>query len=314
MTKRDAVLDLVANGIDPGFKPAAFFLHFPEEYRGGMAAVEKHIEYFRYTDMDLVKIQYEQSFPHVDDIQKPSDWLDMPFYDLDFYQNQVDAVSGLVNELGEDALVVVTLYSTFMSAVHTVGPDLLKQHLLEDPEAVCKGFDIIAESMLGFIRQCIDAGVDGFYASTQGGEAARFKDPAIFADYIKPYDLLIWERIDAACEFNILHVCDYHDKYADMKPYIDYPGEIINCALQLTDRTISVAEVIEMFDRPYMGGMDRHGIITNGSQQQIRDRAFDVMDANPQIAVLGADCTLPADIDWDNIKVAIEAAHSFQIE
>lgn len=314
MTKRDAVLNFVMNGTDPGFKPAAFFLHFPEAFRSGMASVEKHIEYFRYTDMDLVKIQYEQPFPHVAGIQKPSDWADMPFYEQDFYQGQIDAVSGLVEELGKDALVVVTLYSTFMSAVHTVGPDVLKQHLLEDPEAVCKGFEVIAESMLVFIHQCIDSGIDGFYASTQGGESSRFSDPRIFNDYIKPYDLLIWERIDAACDFNILHVCDYQDTYSDMKPYLDYPGEIVNCPLQLTDRSMAVSEVIELFERPFMGGMDRHGIITKGPEEQIQNHAFDILDANPEITILGADCTLPPDIDWDNIKAAIGAAHTYQRE
>ena len=314
MTKREAVLDLVVNGTDPGFKPAAFFLHFPEGFKGGMAAVEKHIEYFRYTDMDLVKIQYEKPFPRIDTIRKPSDWATMPFYELGFYQDQIEAVQGLVDELGEEALVVVTLYSPFMSAVHTVGADVLGSHLLDDPESVCKGFEIITESMLGFVRACADVGVDGFYASTQGGEAARFANPAIFADYIKPYDMVIWERIDALCDFNILHVCDYHDTYANMEPYIDYPGEIINCSLQLTDRSLKVSEVIEMFGRPYMGGMDRHGILANGSHEQIRNRAFDILDANPDISILGADCTLPADIDWDNIKAAIDAAHSFQQE
>ncbi|MFL6451512.1 MAG: hypothetical protein ACJ746_28115 [Bryobacteraceae bacterium] len=37
-----------------------------------------------------------------------------------------------------------------------------------------KGFEILTESQLLFVRACIKEGVDGFYASTQGGEAQRY--------------------------------------------------------------------------------------------------------------------------------------------
>ena len=64
MNKREAVLSLLSSDQQPPFVPAAFFLHFPPEFHAGQAAVSKHIEFFRYTGMDLVKIQYERTFRH----------------------------------------------------------------------------------------------------------------------------------------------------------------------------------------------------------------------------------------------------------
>ena len=86
MNKRDAVLSLLEPGSDPKPVPAAFFLHFGAQYQRGQAAVDRHLEYFRYTRMDFVKIQYEHHFPPQPQIQNPEDWAKMPFFGLDFYE------------------------------------------------------------------------------------------------------------------------------------------------------------------------------------------------------------------------------------
>jgi uroporphyrinogen decarboxylase len=151
--------------------------------------------------------------------------------------------------------------------------------------------------------------VDGFYASTQGGEAGRFEDPRIFRDYVKPFDLVLMNEINRACVFNILHVCDYNGPYADLSPYLDYPGHVVNCNPQLTTKKLAWSEVARMFRRPCMGGMDRHGIIATGSRDEIVNAVRQVLSQSSGPFVLGADCTLPGDIDWDNIRTAIDTAH-----
>jgi uroporphyrinogen decarboxylase len=312
MNKREAVLQLLDPGAVPDYVPAGFFLHFPPAYHRGQAAVEKHLEYFRYTGMDLVKIQYEHVFPHIPAIRTPEDWRDMPFYDQDFYAAPLRVVEGLVNAAKDEALVILTLYSPFMCAGHTTSDALITQHLKDDPEKVKPGLEVITESLLGFVRACIRLGVDGFYASTQGGEAHRFADKTIFETYIKPYDLVLMEEAARQCPFNILHVCDYHGGYDDLTPYLDYPGHVVNCSLTLGERTITTKDAARMFGRPYMGGLDRHGIITTGDKAGIRARVEEVLRDAPDRFILGADCTLPGDIDWDNIRLAIATAHAYR--
>jgi uroporphyrinogen decarboxylase len=58
-----------------------------------------------------------------------------------------------------------------------------------------------------------------------------------------------------------------------------------------------------------MGGMDRHGILVTGTKEQIRSEARQVCAAAPPLCVLGADCTVPSDVPWDNLKTAIDEAH-----
>jgi uroporphyrinogen decarboxylase len=293
--------------------PAAFFLHFDPQFHAGQAAVDKHLEFFRYTDMDLVKIQYERTYPHLPEIQTPDDWANMPLYDREFYAPQIEAVAGLVKAAKDEAVIVVTLYSAFMFAGQVVGEDVLVQHLRADPEKVKKGFEIITDSMMIFINACIEAGVDGFYASTQGGEKTRFGGSSIFTEYIKPFDLDVMDAINARCPFNVLHVCDYRAGYDDITPFVKYPGDVVSFGLELAGEPVSPKRASELFGgRPYLGGLDRLGVIATGTEDAVRAAVLDVLEDAPDRFMLGADCTVPSDTPWENLRAAIRTAHEYK--
>src|SRR5512143_3645885 len=167
--RREAVLAVLDAGQPQTYIPAAFFLHFDEEHHRGRPAVEKHLEFFRYTGMDFVKIQFELPFPRHPEIQRPEDWAKMPVYGKDLYEPQLEVVDGLVRQARAEALVVLTLYSPFMLAGQAVGADAVVAHIRENPEATQQGIGKIAESLLIFVRECVRLGLDGFYHSTQGG-------------------------------------------------------------------------------------------------------------------------------------------------
>lgn len=310
MNRRDRVLGVLHDSTPPAYIPAGFFLHFDPACHFGQAAIDKHLEFFRYTGMDFVKIQYENTFPQRPEIATATDWGKMPLYGRDFYAAQLAVVDGLIAAAGGDAPVIVTVYSPFMCAGHTAGGQAaITQQLSENPDAVQKGIEVITESLLGFVKECIALGVDGFYASTQGGEAFRFADPAIFQRYVKPYDIVLMEEMAQTCDFNILHVCDYHGGYDDWSPFVDYPGHLVNCSPELAGQPVAMQTIVETFGRPYMGGIDRHGTIATGTPAAVEALVEGLLAQAPARYFLGADCTLPSDVDWDNIRTAIDTAH-----
>jgi len=310
MNKRDILFNLLEQKQPLPYVPAAFFLHFPPDFHTGQAAINKHLEYFHYTDMDLVKIQYEKPFPKIPAIQKPEDWAKMPHYGRDFFAEQLEVVKGLVHAAKRDAVVVVTLYSPYMSAGHTTSDAMLTEHLKEAPEQVKQGMEIITDSLLGFVRECIKLGVDGFYHSTQGGEANRF-DRATFEAYVKPFDLVLMDEAKQHCAFNILHVCDYLRPYDDFAPFIEYPGHIVNCPLEVGDQRITPGEAARLFGRPYMGGLERKGILETGTAEQIRAEVEAILREAPDYFMLAADCTVPSETSWDKLQTAITIAHQY---
>ncbi len=306
---RERMLKWLAGEGTPGYTPAAFFLHFGNGYKTGSAAAQRHLEFIRYTGMDFIKIQFEQTYSRQDFLQKPSDWSKLSLAKLDFYEPLLQTVRELVKAEKKNSLILMTLYSPFMCAGHCATAPVLIKHLQENPEAVKKGLEILAESQLLFVRACIKEGIDGFYASTQGGEANRFSSPAIFQNYVKPFDLVAMKEIASACPFNILHVCDYVAPYANYDAYYDYPGQVVNCNVKLAHTELSTRQLAKDFKRPFMGGMDRHGVLAKGTPTQVETEIRRVVSNAPHSFLLGADCTVEADTDWNRLKHAISIAH-----
>lgn len=308
MNKRDTMLSLIQEGASPDHIPAAFFLHFDSAYHQGQAAIDKHLEFFRSTGMDFVKVQYEQGFPASAPIRKPEDWARAPLCTEEFFDAPVKVVEGLVQAAKSEALVIMTLYSPFMWAAH-LGD--IASHLQEDPEAAKKGLEIMTENVLRLVRGCKRAGVDGFYASSQGGEASRFSERGIFQKYVKPTDLAVWDEI-SSCSFNILHICDYEMPYDDLTPFLDYPGHVVNSSLKVGERTMTPKDAAQFFGRPFMGGMERKGVLATGAPASIRGAAEEVLAQKPERFILGADCTVPGDTPWENLRTAIDTAHGYR--
>ena len=86
VNKRERMLGWLAGQGAPNYTPAAFFLHFGNDYKAGSAAAKRHLEFFRHTDMDFLKIQFEQTYSRQEFLQKPADWAKLKLARLDFYE------------------------------------------------------------------------------------------------------------------------------------------------------------------------------------------------------------------------------------
>jgi uroporphyrinogen decarboxylase len=305
--KREMMLDLVHGRAPAGYTPAAFFLHFGPPYCQGQAAIDRHLHFFRHTGMDFVKVQFEQEMAECA-ITSPADWAHAPRLTEADFEPTVRVVQGLAEAAGREALVILTLYSPFMWARHLAGDDVLHEHLAEHSAQAAKGLEISMENVLTLVRACKRAGVDGFYASTQGGEAFRFGGADLFERLVKPTDLAVWDEI-ASCRFNILHICDYEGAYDDLTPFLDYPGHVVNCSLEVGGKRMTPREASARFGRPFMGGLERKGVLATGAPAEVRRAAQAVLAGAPERFILAADCTVPADTTWDNLKAAIDVAH-----
>ncbi|MBI3957890.1 MAG: hypothetical protein HY328_03695, partial [Chloroflexi bacterium] len=105
------------------------------------------------------------------------------------------------------------------------------------------------------------------------------------------------------------HICDYHGGYDDWQPFLDYPGHLVNCSPQLGKETRSMQAIADYFARPYMGGIERKGVIASGTPQEVEALVTGLVAQAPARYFLGADCTLPSGVDWENIRTAIDVAH-----
>ncbi len=311
--KRDLVLSVFDMSGPNQYVPGAFFMHFGENYSTGQAAINRHLEYYRATDMDFVKIQYELGMPRME-LKKPSDWTRIPVYKEGFFEPMLTIIKGVVKEAKSEALIIPTVYSPFMCAGQVAGSkENLLDQIAKHPDAVLKGMEIITESLMNYLRASIRLGVDGFYMSTQGGEVNRIPDAGLFDRLVRPFDMTVMSEADNKCIFNILHICDYEGKYAGLLPYASYPGKVINTPIVLADGTgFTTKDAAAIFKRPVMGGLNRLGEIAKGNPDDIKAAVNNALKNAPSNFILGADCTVPGTTKWETLRSVIQQAHTYR--
>lgn len=309
--KREKVLAVLDQSKPNEYIPAAFFMHFKDKL--GQGAIDSHLQYFRATDMDFVKVQYEIVVPHLDSIKRPEDWAKIPVYKKDFFEPQLAVIEALVKELKAEALILPTVYSPLSLAQQTVGKDAI-EHIRQDPEATAKGLRNITESIINYINEAIKRGADGFYISTQGGNSKLFGAGELFNRAVLPYDLAVSLEASNKALLNILHICDYGEAYyTQISQFASFPGSIINAPNILLDGTpVKTKEVQDTFRRPVMGGLDRLGVLAKGSEEEAKAEADKVLAEAAPNFILGADCTVPGDVPWQKLRAVIDYAHNWR--
>jgi uroporphyrinogen decarboxylase len=311
-SKRDLMLEVLNMAAKPGYIPAGFFMHFGVR---GDAAVKAHLDYFRATGMDFVKIQFdEQSLPANDQIRAPRDWAKLPILPESWFEPSLYLLKSLVKEAKSEALIIQTLYSPYQMAKQAVPWNVLVEHVRQDPEAVCRGMENITLSLLHFVQAAARLGVDGFYTCTQGGETNRVADRSLFNRTIKNYDMLLYKETAQLVPYNIMHICDYDGSYEDFNArFQDYPGKVINVPLSADGKPLSLRQAAGLFGRPVMGGLDRHGILSTGSPEEVKKAALDALKDAPANVILGADCTVSPKTPIENLRMAIRTAHEYRM-
>lgn len=306
--KRELILSVLDQSKPNAYVPAAFFLHF--DHKLGAKAVQDHVNFFRATNMDIVKIQYEIVVPRLD-IKTPDDWKKVPVYGADFFEPQLSTIEDLANQLKGEALVFPTVYSPVALLHQTVG-DGFVELVKKDPKAAQTALNNITESIINYIKAARQRGADGFYISSQGGDDKTFGKTKVFTEYVRPFDKKISEVANEIAPVNILHICDYGSSYGTIDDYTDYPASIINPPIHVGKGSLDLKHVAEVFKRPVFGGLDRLGVIANGSLEEAKAAVDKVLENAPDNFILGADCTVPSSTDYDKLRAVIDYAHNWR--
>ncbi len=284
--------------------PASFWYHFPRPQAHGSASVKAHMDYYKASGIDLLKVMNEHPYQGNVEIKAPGDWKQLRPASLraPFFQEQLDEIKRIVDAVGGDCLVITTIFGPFSSGNHA-GNNLVTEHLKAEPAAVSQGLATIADSLAEFGLACVKAGASGIYYSAQGGESDRFTEEE-FLRYVKPHDLTVLNAIKGSGEFHLLHVCKDAIR---LNLYADYPAHAANWAATKHNPNLKAGAAI--FKRTVLGGFDDRGIIVNGSKAAIQDAARGIIAGfgTTKGLMIGADCTVPTDIAVERIRWAVEA-------
>lgn len=326
----------VLKGEVGGVVPASFWRHFADnEFTDAFqkpAVIQKnlngHRDYLQAVDVDFVKTMLDGYFPYpfrgVKDPKQAADLAKLqPLTDDDPWISQQADLARQQRALAGDKPVFVTIFSPmylFKWALiqHYVEPLKLADHRFadlyhQDPQLVLHVLKVIGQDLGKVAAAVMKTGIDGIYYSTQSVQDDRLDNPHFFSTVMEPADQLVQERINAVSDLNILHICGFAGAYNHLDWFKDYPLQVINWASKTDGYSLAAGQKL-FGGRPVLGGLDNStkGVLYSGNKEQIQTAVQQLLDAaGTNGVILGADCTVPRDINYDHLRWAIEAAHQF---
>lgn len=318
--KRELLWQVLDQSRPNDYVPVFFNIHF--EAKSGWKAVQSHIDWFRQTHVDFVNVKYEY-FPVIQRVESPADWKKIKEFDPSVWDEQLLVVRELKRELGNEALIIPTVFSPLRVLIQTAGSSFstdkegrhrLVEIIKKDPKAIRPALEKVTNQLVYYIREARKAGADGFYISSQGDDLEEFGG-GVFADIIKPYDIQLIQTAAEVAPFNILHICESGGTFTPetFNDYLDYPGSIVNPPLHnWKDKSLSLKDIYKLFNRPVLGGLDNHGAIYNGSLEEVKNEVDKILSNAPANFVFGADDSLPNDIDPERVRQIVDYIHTWR--
>ena len=318
MDKRERVLACM-NHLTVDRPPVGFWFHFSDEQKMGAACVQAHLDYYNHVDVDLAKIMCDGYFdypnPLAQSVQKASDWYHLKPLGKNhpFLREQVDRAKAVKDGLKDDMCVFYNVFAPFSSIRYGTSDELVMAHLREDPQAVAYALGIIAEDNSTLCELLMtEAGCDGIYYCVQGGEKDRMTGETYRA-YVTPSDKAVLSHANKFSPYNILHCCGWAGIPNRLENWQDYPAKVINWAVFIEEMDLVRGRAF-FSGKTVLGGCDNRktGVLYTGSKAEVQSFVRKLVSSFDQDTgyMIGADCTLPADIDKKRIQWVIEAVNS----
>jgi uroporphyrinogen decarboxylase len=342
MNKRDWLLQ-VFRGEAAEKVPLGFWFHFAaDELVDGFLDpriikenIEGHKKFFHAFQPDMLKIMTDGFFIYPNrafqEARSAADLWKVKSIGPDhpWIEEQVSFAKTITGLFGGEVFTFYNIFSpatTFkfvrMAAFRGSGitPDrLLADMLLDDRDALMHALNIAAGDLALLARRVIgEGGADGIYLSAQDISDSRVTDD-LHRQLIAAGDRKVLEaagearpvRGPAVQSFNILHICGYEGYRNNFSHFADYPADIFNWASVFEGLPLGEGKKI-FGGKPVIGGFDNtvKGLLYSGSEAEIKAETRRLLSvAGRQGLILGADCTLPRDIDLERLRWVREAVN-----
>ena len=161
--------------------------------------------------------------------------------------------------------------------------------------------------------RCIEFQQTGSDAKTV---ITRFMTYEKYREFITPSEIAVLEAANSVSDYNLLHICGYMGCHNDLTWYRDYPFKAVNWAVAFEGVPLEKGE--EIFNhRCVIGGFDNNpeGVLYSGTREEVEKETVKILGkAGTRGVILGADCTVPKDIDPERFNWVRDAAAAFGVK
>ncbi len=315
-------LNAVLKGRRPDRPPVSFWYHFPAGCAAGAAAVDAHVRHMETYDLDFLKIMDDNRYPRIG----LENGLISSVADLDRlhplkgsedrFARQLELIDALVKRYRGKFRMITTVFNSWTVLRQMTSPEsgqhrppvlgqtgdprdaALSGFLRAAPDVLVRALDVITESLINFVRNCLEAGADGIFFSVRDDWVDSPENgEGTYDSLVKPGDLRILEAVQSGT-FNMLHVCGQAVNFAR---FGNYPVHAVNWADRYAGPAI--ASVAGWMRPAICGGLDNLGTMATGSPEDCEKEAADaVQQAGNRPMILAPGCTFDPDtVPGDNL-------------
>lgn len=325
-TKRELVLKAFHNEETEKI-PVGFWFHFLEgdEFDAGLEIPELlekniagHKKFKEDFDPDFVKIMTDgffnlpYDFSEIDTVSDLRNLKQLP-ENHPFFEKNLELVKRVREVFGNDTLLFFNVFSPFSQLVGGLAGKSFQgranavktfvRFLNEDAEAVENALDIIAEGIGKLLKLVVKEGLaDGIYLSVNNPN--RTIPEQTYKQHIAPSEKKVLAFAKEQSLDNILHICGYAGNTNILAAYQDYDVEVVNWAVHA--ELLGLKEGKEFFGgKAVIGGFGntKDSVLYKGTKEEVEKYVENlVKEVGRKGVIIGADCTVPSDIDIERLK------------
>lgn len=333
MTKRERFMNFL-QGKPVDRVPVAFFHHFCPQPEWGVGLVnqdafERNINGHKLArekfDPDVIKImndtlmimEIDTSFVKTaEDLYK----IQAPALDSAYVRKSVELTQRVLEIYKDsDAPKYVTGFSPSFVLRNGLCEDgipgegdesKLRKFMEEAPEAVAAALNNLAEGMIKFNEVLLkEGGADGVYFSVSN-QSGFFPDD-FYRTYVAPAEKKVMAETNKFSDINLLHICGYHGRCNNLALFLDFEAAAYNIAVHAEGVSLAAGKRL-LGGKPVFGGFAQAETIYSGTKEEVKAETWKILDECGQVGtMIGADCTVPNDIDDSRLNWVREACEEY---
>ncbi len=145
----------------------------------------------------------------------------------------------------------------------------------------------------------------------QGAEETLFSEED-YLRFLRPGEQAIVEAANRLSDRNLLHLCGWDGIPDILERWKDYPSAMVNWDVDV--ERVKLRDGKAYFGgRVLLGGLNNRpgSVMTDGTKEEVQAAVKSVLkEAEGSRFILGADCSLPSDIDPVRVRWTVEAIES----
>jgi uroporphyrinogen decarboxylase len=306
MTKIERI-DRTLAGQEVDRPPVSFWYHFGVQHAGGERIAELSLEFFRYYDLDWLKLMNDYYYPMPEgssELRSAEDLKRLRSFDVleSDWKEQLKAIDIIAQELDGTAYFIDTIFEPWQVLQRNLVGEHLPRLVQEAPEAVLEALEVVTDNVIAYCKESLKRGAAGIFVSTFASEAQMSREQ--YRKFAGPFVSRIFHAVEGQGRMNTAHIHN-HGIYLD--DVVDFPCEI----LSFEDRhpsNPSIADAKERFAGSIMGGLDKDNVTRVTPAGARRNAETGIREGGKTRFLLAPGCSVPGELYPGAALAVVQAA------